>query len=59
MPATNKHWPKLGDPQNDQLRPDGKGRPPRPATEPEGAEGSSRSAKTATDPGSGEAKPRR
>jgi hypothetical protein len=31
------------------------GRPPRPATEPVGAEGSSDSPKTRTDPGSGEA----
>jgi hypothetical protein len=30
------------------------GSPPRPATEPEGAEGSARNAKTATDPASGE-----
>lgn len=31
------------------------GRAPRPATEPEGAKGSSDSPKTRTDPGSGEA----
>jgi hypothetical protein len=31
------------------------GKPPRPATEPRGAEGSSDSPKTRTDPGSGEA----
>jgi hypothetical protein len=30
------------------------GRPPRPATEPPGSEGSSRSSKTMTDPASGE-----
>jgi hypothetical protein len=30
--------------------------PPRPATEPRGAKGSEQSPKTATDPGSGEAK---
>jgi hypothetical protein len=30
------------------------GRPPRPATEPDGAEGSSRTSKTATDPATGE-----
>lgn len=30
------------------------GRPPRPSTEPKGAERSSRSGKTMTDPGSGE-----
>jgi hypothetical protein len=34
---------------------DGGGKPPRPATEPRGAEGSSDSPKTRTDPGSGEA----
>jgi hypothetical protein len=33
------------------------GAPPRPATEPAGAKGSARSAKTATDPATGE--PRR
>jgi hypothetical protein len=33
------------------------GRPPRPATEPAGGEGSTRTAKTATDPGSGEPRP--
>jgi len=31
------------------------GKPPRPATEPAGAKGSSTSPKTRTDPGSGEA----
>jgi hypothetical protein len=31
------------------------GKPPRPATEPAGAEGSTTSPKTRTDPGSGEA----
>jgi hypothetical protein len=29
------------------------GRPPRPATEPQGAEGSTRNAKTMTDPATG------
>ncbi len=37
--------------ENDNLKP---GSPPRPATEPVGAAGSTRSGKTATDPGSGE-----
>ena len=32
------------------------GRPPRPATEPEGAEHSTRNRKTLSDPGSGEPK---
>jgi len=40
--------------RDEELKP---GAPPRPATEPAGAEGSTRSAKTQTDPGSGE--PRR
>lgn len=30
------------------------GRPPRPATEPAGSQGSSRNSKTATDPATGE-----
>ena len=34
------------------------GRPPRPASEPAGAEGSSRSPKTQTDPASGEPAPK-
>ena len=33
------------------------GRPPRPATEPKGAEGSTRSSKTLTDPATGEPRP--
>jgi hypothetical protein len=37
--------------RDDQQKP---GSPPRPATEPAGAEGSSRSSKTATDPATGE-----
>jgi hypothetical protein len=37
--------------ENEDLKP---GRPPRPATEPRGAEGSSDTAKTRTDPASGE-----
>ena len=36
--------------ENENLRPDSDGEPPRPATEPKGAEGSSNSGKTATDP---------
>jgi hypothetical protein len=39
---------------DDDLRPDVPGRPPRPATEPAGSEGSSRTGKTATDPATGE-----
>ena len=36
--------------ENENLRPDKPGQPPRPATEPEGAEGSSNSGETETDP---------
>jgi hypothetical protein len=43
--------------ENENLRPAGDGKPPRPATEPHGAERSQKSGKTATDPGSG-AQPR-
>ena len=45
--------PKNREVENENLRP---GSPPRPATEPKGAKGSEQSPKTATDPGSGEAK---
>jgi hypothetical protein len=41
--------------ENENLRPDSDGEPPRPATEPKGAEGSSNSGETATDPATGEA----
>ena len=37
-----------------QRRPPSEGQPPRPATEPPGAEGSSNSGETATDPATGE-----
>lgn len=37
--------------RDEDMRP---GSPPRPATEPPGAEGSSRNSKTATDPATGE-----
>ena len=40
--------------ENEALRPAGDGRPPRPASEPQGAQDSQDSAKTRTDPGSGE-----
>lgn len=43
--------------ENEALRPDGEGRPPRPASEPKGAKASVRNRETATDPGSGEARP--
>lgn len=38
----------------DQRRPAHGGEPPRPATEPRGAEGSSNSGQTETDPATGE-----
>ena len=37
----------------DQRLPASPGQPPRPATEPEGSEGSSNSGETATDPATG------
>jgi len=40
--------------ENENLRPDENGQPPRPATEPKGSEGSSNSGETATDPATGE-----
>ncbi len=41
--------------ENENLRPPAApGKPPRPATEPPGAEWSTKSAKTATDPATGE-----
>ena len=40
--------------ENENLRPDRDGEPPRPATEPKGAKGSSNSGETATDPATGE-----
>jgi hypothetical protein len=39
--------------EHENLKPDRPGRPPRPATEPDGAEGSSNSGKTDTDPATG------
>ncbi len=39
--------------ENENQRPAGKGQEPRPATEPKGAEGSSNSGETATDPATG------
>ena len=44
--------------ENDNLRPpEHEGEPPRPATEPEGSEGSSNSGDTETDPATGEQNP--
>jgi len=42
--------------ENENLRPDRTGGPPRPATEPPGAKASQNSGKTATDPGSGQSR---
>lgn len=53
MPAPGK----TRESENDILRPDGEGRPPRPATEPKGAKWSTRGA-TTTDPGTGEPNPK-
>jgi len=39
--------------ENENLRPDGDGRPPRSASEPKGAKASVKSGKTATDPSTG------
>lgn len=41
----------------DQRRPPAEGQPPRPSTEPRGAEGSSNSGETATDPATGAENP--
>ena len=40
--------------ENEDLRPDRPGQPPRPATEPRGSKGSSNSGETETDPATGE-----
>lgn len=40
--------------ENQNLRPDGEGRPPQPGSTPEGAEGSAVGSKTRTDPQTGE-----
>ncbi len=45
--------------ENEDLKVVGEGHPPRSANEPRGSEGSARSAKTLTDPASGESLPRR
>ncbi len=42
--------PKARETENENQRPDKAGHPPRPATEPKGAEGSSNSGRTETDP---------
>ncbi len=42
-----------GQTENENQRPAGDGKSPRPATEPRGSEGSSNSGDTATDPATG------
>jgi hypothetical protein len=56
MARPEDHDPRYN--RDDQLRPaPTEGRPPRPSTEPAGAEGSARTPKTATDPATGEPNP--
>jgi hypothetical protein len=45
--------PDTRETENENQRPDRRGAPPRPATEPPGAEGSSNSGRTETDPATG------
>lgn len=52
--APNTDRPKNRETENENLKGGGDGQPPRSATEPKGAEGASRSSKTASDPQSGE-----
>jgi hypothetical protein len=54
LPAPSQDRPKDQGVENENLRPAAPGKPPRPATEPAGSEGSSRNSATTTDPGSGE-----
>ena len=44
---------KTRESENDIIRPDAEGKPPRPSTEPPGAKWSVKTGKTATDPGTG------
>jgi hypothetical protein len=54
MPAPVKDRLPSRQSENEDLKLDGEGRAPRPATEPAGSEGSSRNDKTMTDPATGE-----
>lgn len=45
--------PKTRETENENQRPDKPGHPPRPATEPKKAKGSSNSGRTETDPATG------
>ena len=49
--------PETREIENENLKPDRPGHPPRPATEPDGAKGSSNSGKTETDPATGAPNP--
>jgi hypothetical protein len=55
-PDPSQDRPKNQGVENENLRPGVPGKPPRPATEPAGSEGSSHNSATATDPGSGESR---
>lgn len=54
---TDAKRPESRETENEDLRPDADGRPPRPATEPKGSEGSSNPGGTATDPATGKPNP--
>ena len=54
MPDPSIDRPKNREVENEDLKPGAPGQPPRSATEPKGAEGSSDTPKTRTDPSSGE-----
>ena len=56
MPAPDQR-PDNREVENEELRPDGDGRPPRPRSEPRGSKPSQVSDKTLTDPGSGAPNP--
>lgn len=60
MPRSPDHHPAARsdnrEVENENLKAAPAGEAPRPATEPAGGKGSSRTSKTATDPGSGEAR---
>jgi len=55
MPAVpSAERPKNRDVENEDMKPERQGQPPRSAAEPSGSEGSARNSKTKTDPASGE-----
>jgi hypothetical protein len=57
MASPDARRPEEARNRDEDLKPAGPGAPPRPATEPAGAEGSSRTHKTQTDPATGEPTP--